>query len=164
MAYNPVDVELLRDRVDILDTVRRYVDLKKSGSNWVGLCPFHREKSPSFNVNPSRNMWKCFGCHEGGDVFKFLMMIRNLTFPEVLEELAEENGITLKVTGDVSGAVKRRSGIYTLLEAVQEFFSRSFAAPREGKPGLILRTGTSMRTCFESASATPPAEMPFFPT
>ncbi len=146
MAYNPVDVELLRDRVDILDTVRRYVDLKKSGSNWVGLCPFHREKSPSFNVNPSRNMWKCFGCHEGGDVFKFLMMIRNLTFPEVLEELAEENGITLKVTGDVSGAVKRRSGIYTLLEAVQEFFSRSFA----GAPGREARAYLENRDIDEN--------------
>ncbi len=141
MAYNPVDVELLKDRVDIVDTIGRHVELKKSGSNWVGLCPFHKEKTPSFNVSPSRNMWKCYGCNEGGDVISFLMKIRNLTFLEVIEELADENGISLKLTGDASGALKRKSGIYSLLEAVQEFFAASFTGPggREARAYLEKR-------------------------
>ena len=90
------DIDEVRARVDIVSVVEQYVTLKRSGSRLKGLCPFHQEKTPSFHVNPDLGMWHCFGsCAEGGDVFKFIQKIENLSFPEALERLALRAGITL---------------------------------------------------------------------
>jgi DNA primase len=86
-------VNQVRAAVDILDVVGEYVQLKKSGRAFVGLCPFHSEKTPSFNVNAERQLFHCFGCGAGGDVFSFLMKMEQLTFPEALHKLAERAGI-----------------------------------------------------------------------
>jgi DNA primase len=75
-------VQQIRDRVDLVDLVGRYVTLKKAGRSYKGLCPFHGEKTPSFNVNPDRQAFYCFGCQEGGNAITFLMKIENLSFPE----------------------------------------------------------------------------------
>ena len=80
---------------DIVDVVSRYVKLKKSGRNYMGLCPFHSEKTPSFNVRPDNQFFYCFGCHAGGDVFTFISKIENMTFNESLEFLAERVNIKL---------------------------------------------------------------------
>lgn len=88
-------VNQVRSTVDIVDVVGEYVQLKKSGRALVGLCPFHSEKSPSFNVNAERQFFHCFGCGSGGDVFSFLMKVEQLTFPEALTKLAERAGIAL---------------------------------------------------------------------
>jgi len=90
------DIDDIRARVDIVSTVEPYVTLKRAGRSFKGLCPFHQEKTPSFTVNPDLGTWYCFGsCGEGGDVFKFVQKIENLSFPEALERLALRAGVTL---------------------------------------------------------------------
>ncbi len=93
--YSQEQIEEVRSRSDIVDVIGSYVRLKRSGSGYVGLCPFHNEKSPSFSVSPSRQMYKCFGCGVGGNVITFLMEYENYTFPEAMEHLAQRAGIEL---------------------------------------------------------------------
>ncbi len=88
-------VTRIKEETDIVAVVRGYVTLKPSGAGFKGLCPFHREKTPSFNVTPSLNIYKCFGCGEGGDVISFLMKIEGISFPEALEALARSLDIDL---------------------------------------------------------------------
>ncbi len=96
MAFIPDDkVEEVRTSTDIVDVVDSYVKLKKRGRNYLGLCPFHSEKTPSFNVNPEMQIFKCFGCGVGGDVYQFLMRVENLSFPEAVRTLAEASGVEL---------------------------------------------------------------------
>jgi DNA primase len=94
-AFDDTAKEEVRLRADIAAVVGRYVKLRQSGATLKGLCPFHKEKTPSFHVNPSRGFFHCFGCGKGGDVFRFLQEIEGLTFPEALKMLAEETGVTL---------------------------------------------------------------------
>ncbi len=93
--YSEELIEEIRSRSDIVDVISGYVSLKKQGSNYVGLCPFHSEKSPSFSVSPIKQMYYCFGCGEGGNVFTFIMKNENFTFPEAVQLLAERAGIAL---------------------------------------------------------------------
>ena len=80
---------------DIVEVIGSYLPLKRAGANWTALCPFHREKSPSFNVSPSRQTFKCFGCGVGGTVFKFVTLHENIEFPAAVRRLAERAGITI---------------------------------------------------------------------
>ena len=80
-------VEEVRARADIVDIIGGYVQLRRSGGSWTARCPFHNEKTPSFHVNPPRQMYYCFGCGRGGDVFRFVMERENLPFPDALELL-----------------------------------------------------------------------------
>ena len=91
-------VEDVRAAADIVKIVGDYVQLRKAGANMMGLCPFHQEKTPSFAVHPAKQIFHCFGCGVGGDVFKFIMLVENLTFPEALERLADKVGIRLVET------------------------------------------------------------------
>lgn len=129
MGYNPVDIELLKDSVDIVATIGQYVQLKKAGSSWKGLCPFHREKTPSFHVSPERGTWKCFGCDAGGDVISFLERYKGLDFLEVIEELAEQNGLKLKTSANAGQSRELRASAYRILEETQRFFTAQFAGP-----------------------------------
>lgn len=96
MSLTPEDaVAEVRSRADIVEVVGDVVVLKRSGRNFTGLCPFHQERSPSFNVNPERQIFRCFGCGEGGDVFSFVMKAQHQTFPEALKTLADRYGVTL---------------------------------------------------------------------
>ena len=89
-------IEQVRNASDIVDVIGSFVKLKRAGTNFIGLCPFHNEKTPSFNVSPSRQIFHCFGCHKGGDVFTFLREFENLNFVEVVQRLAERASISIE--------------------------------------------------------------------
>ncbi len=95
MANNSI-IQEIKDRLDVVTVVGRYVPLKKSGNSYKGLCPFHSEKTPSFHVFPHTGTWKCFGCGAGGDIFTFVEKRENLPFPDVLRMLAKEAGVRLE--------------------------------------------------------------------
>lgn len=95
MRFPETFIDDLRRQADIVRVISDYVPLKKKGTNWMACCPFHQEKSPSFGVNPAREMYKCFGCGEGGNVFTFVMKIENVSFPEAVKLVAEKTGVTL---------------------------------------------------------------------
>lgn len=117
----------IRERIDIVDLIGRYLSLKPSGRNFVGLCPFHNEKTPSFNVNRERQIWHCFGCGEGGHVFAFLMRHENLTFPETVRQLGRECGVEIK--DEEAG---EHGGVEDLIlanEAAQELYRKALASP-----------------------------------
>src|SRR2546421_9861776 len=96
MAFSDDARERVRNANDIIDVIGSYLPLKRAGANFVTLCPFHREKSPSFNVNPHRQIFHCFGCHKGGDVFTFIKEYENLSFMEAVRRLAERARIPLE--------------------------------------------------------------------
>jgi DNA primase len=96
MAFSDDTRERVRNANDIVDVIGSYLPLKRAGANFVALCPFHKEKSPSFNVNPHRQIFHCFGCHKGGDVFKFVMEYDSVDFPEALRRLADRAKIPLE--------------------------------------------------------------------
>ncbi|MEB3283737.1 MAG: DNA primase [Candidatus Sericytochromatia bacterium] len=96
MSLIPDDpIAEIRSRADIVEVISSYVVLKRSGRNFTGLCPFHQERTPSFNVNPQRQIFRCFGCGEGGDVFTFVMKAERQTFAEALKTLADKTGVVL---------------------------------------------------------------------
>ena len=101
MRFSEAFLDELAARNDIVDVVSSYVELKRKGANYFGLCPFHSEKTPSFSVAPDKQMYHCFGCKKGGGVFNFVMEIENLTFPEAVEFLARRAGMSLPQEGEM---------------------------------------------------------------
>ncbi|MCW5960819.1 MAG: DNA primase [Pyrinomonadaceae bacterium] len=95
MLYPQHFIDDLKDRADLLRIVEPYAQLKKKGANWMGCCPFHQEKTPSFSVNPAKGFYKCFGCGKGGTAYNFLMEIEGLSFPEAIKRVADISGIPL---------------------------------------------------------------------
>jgi len=122
----------IRDKTDVVHTIGRYVQLRKSGANFKGLCPFHTEKTPSFVVNPARQSFYCFGCHEKGNVIGFLMQIEGKNFIEVIKELAEEAGVELPKK-EMSEAEQQREsereGLLRINRLAQDFFVEQLALP-----------------------------------
>ena len=95
MYYSDEIIEEIRSRSDIVDIINGYVSLKKRGSDYTACCPFHHEKTPSFHVNRDKQLYNCFGCQTGGNVFTFVMEYENFSFPEAVEFLAERAGVEL---------------------------------------------------------------------
>jgi DNA primase len=129
-------VDEVKAAADIVKVVGDYVKLRKAGANYMGLCPFHQEKTPSFAVHPAKQIFHCFGCGVGGDVFKFVMMIDNLTFPEALRRLGEKVGITVSETfGDATydATAHVRAALYKLHEAAAKFFASQLGGTAEGR-------------------------------
>ncbi len=131
----PATLQQIRDAVDIVAVVSRYVTLSKTGQNYRGLCPFHEEKTPSFTVTPTRQMFYCFGCGVGGDVFTFLMRKEGLGFLEVVGELAEQARVTLPqrtsrgASPSQSGQRKRLEHLHAL---AQTWFQHNLHDPGKG--------------------------------
>jgi DNA primase len=131
-VYTDDVISRVRDSVDIVDLVSGYVSLKKRGKNWLGLCPFHSEKTPSFNVNPDKQIFHCFGCGVGGDAFKFLELQKGLSFPEAIRELAERAGITLpenRPRPENRGAQDERKTLLAVTSEAAAFFRGELAGP-----------------------------------
>src|SRR5262247_4406434 len=99
----PATLEQIRAASDVVDVIGSYLPLKRAGANFVTLCPFHKEKTPSFNVNPHRQIFHCFGCHKGGDVFTFIREYEGLSFIEAVRRLAEKAKISLEFTQGTGG-------------------------------------------------------------
>jgi DNA primase len=123
----------VRDATDILDVVSDHVRLKKSGANFFGLCPFHSEKSPSFSVNPSLGIYKCFGCGAGGDAFQFIMQVEHIPFPEAVRMLADRAGIHLPEEGDPSEDATETDLIFHAIRIAARFYYDSLTQSREGE-------------------------------
>ncbi len=146
-------IDTVRDRTDIVQVVSTHVALRRVGANLVGLCPFHGEKTPSFNVSPERQTFHCFGCGVGGNVFTFLMRVEGRAFPEVVERLAREQGIELPRRPDTPGEARARSERERLLKvtgAAREHFrarlqsspaARAYLAERGVEEATIARYG-----------------------
>ena len=122
---------LVRESADIVEVINEYVTLKKAGTRFVGLCPFHSEKTPSFSVNPQRQFFHCFGCGESGDVFSFVMKYHHMEFPEALKTLADKYQIALPEKNMSQGDKKRlqeRESLYMVNEAAVDLYQRCLAS------------------------------------
>ncbi|MBI3038487.1 DNA primase [bacterium] len=133
----------IRSRIDIVQLVGEYVRLIPSGRNLKGLCPFHQEKTPSFNVVPEKQMFYCFGCHKGGDSFRFLMDIEHFSFPETIRALAQRCGVSYSAEKDQVSEEKKV--MYSLLEEVSGFFQSCLSDRAKGKHGreYLVKRGIS---------------------
>jgi DNA primase len=107
----PEIVEQVRQAVDIVDVIGGYVPLKRSGAKFKALSPFQKEKTPSFYVDPARQIFKCFSSGHGGDVFKFLMIHDHMTFPEAVRRLAQRAGVTVPENGPHDPQARTRRGV-----------------------------------------------------
>jgi DNA primase len=169
-------VEQLKSSIDIVDVVGQYVRLRKAGTTrWVGLCPFHTEKTPSFGVHAVHQFYKCFGCGAGGDAIKFVMEIEALTFYEALKLLAERYGIPMPKRAEYSDPeTKLRAALYRMHEIAQRIYraalssnagaeARAYLAKRGVAPavaeefglGLSDRSGQALVREFEREGFTP---------
>ena len=118
-------IQKIKNENDVVDIVSEVVRLKRSGRNYMGLCPFHKEKSPSFSVSSDKQIYKCFGCGEAGNVFTFLMKYRNMDFIEAVKYLADRANITIEYNDDKTRAYEeQKKRLYKLnVEAARFFYS-----------------------------------------
>lgn len=133
-------ISRVRDSVDIVELVSGYVSLKKTGRNHTGLCPFHSEKTPSFSVNPDKQIFHCFGCGVGGDAFKFLELQEGLNFPEAVRKLADRAGISLPVETRQRMQDKKTSDERQALLRLVADAARYFQKELEGPAGNAARS------------------------
>ncbi len=138
--------EEVRERVDIVSVVREYVRLEKKGKNYWALCPFHTEDTPSFSVTPEMDIFKCFGCGKGGDVFTFMMEIEGCEFPEAMRMLADRAGVELPSGKQSEEERSRRQQFFSLNEYVAERYQEAFWS----KPGEQARRYMKERGFSES--------------
>lgn len=131
------EVAELKQNTDIISIVSNYVSLKKSGKNFMGLCPFHKEKTPSFVVDPQTQLYHCFGCGNGGDVISFIMKTENLSFVEAVELIAKKTGYTLKYveTGSIKKEEKK-SRLFELNELAGKYYNFVLFKSRTGRRAL----------------------------
>lgn len=139
-----ISKKLILDRVNILDVVAPHVRLKRNGRRWVGLCPFHSEKTPSFTVSPDQGFFKCFGCGKGGDVFTFVQLRENLPFADVLRQLADQAGVDLpqakpRTPGEIS-----RVDLLRVNDWAKDWFRANLANPDVGAHALAYVRGRGL--------------------
>lgn len=127
-SYSTATLDDIRAAVDIVEFVGRFVNLRKAGANWKGLCPFHGEKTPSFMVNPKKGIFHCFGCGVGGDVFGFMMRQDRLSFPEAVRALAKTAGVTLPEERGTS-ADSGRDDLLRAMDLAARFYAEALWKP-----------------------------------
>lgn len=151
MPYYSEDVvEEVRSRTDIVDVISKYVNLQKKGSQYFGLCPFHNEKTGSFSVSPQKQMYYCFGCGAGGNVFSFLMNYENMTFKEAVEELAGQCGVTLpqrEMTYQEKQHADKRSRLFEINKEAAAYYYKMLRSPAgEQAMAYFTKRGLSQDT------------------
>ena len=136
VRYSDELLDEIKSKNDIVDIVSQYVVLKRAGRNYMGLCPFHKEKSGSFCVSPDKQIFHCFGCGVGGNVFHFISKIENLNFKESVEMLANRAGVELPVSGNFEDdkLAKLKSRVYEVNKCAAEFYHENLYKPT-AKPG-----------------------------
>ncbi len=131
------EIEMIKEKIEIVDFIKNYLPLQPTGKNFKTLCPFHAEKDPSFIVSPERQIWHCFGCGQGGDVIKFLMLYENLEFHEALQVLAEKAGIEIK---KVNPRYQKEIGVlYDINQKAKDFFVEELFKNKEALEYLKSR-------------------------
>src|ERR1039457_2980445 len=129
--------EKVKQQADIIRVIEEHVRLKKTGQNFTGLCPFHQEKSPSFAVHPVRQIYHCFGCGVGGDVFKFVMEMEKITFPDAVRAVAEKCGIAVPRARERTPEERRenqqRTSLVEMHREAAAFFAQQLGGTPEGK-------------------------------
>ncbi|MDD5341137.1 MAG: DNA primase [Patescibacteria group bacterium] len=123
--------EEIKSKVDIVDLISEYVVLKPAGTNWRARCPFHNEKTPSFMVSRDKQIWHCFGCGEGGDIFEFVQKMEGVEFPEALHILADKAGVKLRRTDPKQ--ISQKTRMLDVLKMAAEYFHLSLLKTTEGK-------------------------------
>ncbi|MFZ2863391.1 MAG: DNA primase [Ignavibacteriaceae bacterium] len=134
MRISESKIEEIRNSISIVDVISEYVQLRKRGKNFVGLCPFHNEKTPSFTVTEEKQIFHCFGCHTGGNVFKFLMEYKKISFIEAVQEIAEQQGI--EISYDDEGYSEKQSEqeiLYDINTEAARYFLNNLLNDQEGE-------------------------------
>ncbi len=148
MAIPDEKIEEVRTAVDLVEVAEDYVQLKQSGSRYMGLCPFHNEDTPSFSVDPDQNLYYCFGCQNGGDAFKFVQEIEGVGFLESVRMLADRYGVPLPEEETDPDAANEREAILHALRFAARFFYRQLTQSDRGRPALdyLRRRGFTPQT------------------
>lgn len=133
MRISESKIEEIRNAANIVDVVSEYVQLRKRGRNYIGLCPFHSEKTPSFTVSDEKQIYHCFGCHNGGNVFKFLMEYKKISFIEAVQEIAEQYNIELKYDDSYPEAQSEQEILFDINTEVARYFSNNLLNDEEGQ-------------------------------
>ena len=146
------EVEEIKRRIDIVDLISSYLTLQKAGSNYKALCPFHQEKTPSMMISPEKQIFKCFGCSEGGDIFSFVMKMENLEFPEALKMLADRAGVKLerrKFTAE--DKPDRKSRLFQINNLIARAFHQILMTHPAGQPAreYLQKRGLANQTIKE---------------
>jgi DNA primase len=150
--FSEQTIEVLKSRIDLVEVVGEYVKLRRSGRNYLGLCPFHNERTPSFTVSPERGFFHCFGCGAGGTVFNFLMRVEGVAFPEAARMLAKRCGVALVETAPgTTRDDSAREAIFRVGEFAREFFAGLLWETREGEParGYLRKRAITEKTAKE---------------
>ena len=131
VRYSESLIDEIKVNNDIVDIISQYVILKRSGRNFLGLCPFHKEKTPSFSVSPDKQIFHCFGCGAGGDVISFICKMENINYKEAIEFLAEKAGIVLPTSDNEQDNKKERlkQRVYEINELVANLYHENLYKP-----------------------------------
>src|SRR3989344_3027563 len=130
------NVSKIKAKLDIVDVISGYLKLTKSGINYKARCPFHNEKTPSFFVTPERQIWHCFGCSKGGDMFGFIQDIEGVEFVEALRILAQKAGVKLEYSSNNFAAKDDKAVLYEICETASRFFEKQLNSSGAGKRAL----------------------------
>ena len=154
MPFDRIFLDELSARNDIVDVVSQYVQLKKSGANYFGLCPFHNEKTGSFSVSPDKQIFHCFGCGAGGGVITFVMKAEGLSFPDAVHYLADRAGMQVPEQGEEERrAARHRDRLYALCRDAARFYYDTLWRPENRAPQqYFIGRGLSRRPCVMPAA------------
>ncbi|HBQ28691.1 MAG TPA: DNA primase [Desulfotomaculum sp.] len=141
-------LETIRHQTDIVNLIGKYVSLEKKGHNYTGLCPFHQEKKPSFTVSQEKQVFYCFGCGTGGDIYKFLMLAENLTFPEAVQNLATQAGVRIPVPAYLGNEeqTRKKEQLWKINELAKNFYHYFLTKQPEAQPArdYLAKRGLSL--------------------